>query len=138
MGRYFDLGRFSAKNTEAAQDPDARSYIVLRTQHGEGCDYTIGCGRTWEFIKLNPEKESLNDRIYEDLVKDYGGEIRRAHDSLTEDRAQDYEIYEIKGTDFSWSMVLKKLGMAAEHEDEIEQNRLDKEEFERLKRKLGK
>jgi len=34
-------------------------YIVIKTQKGEGCDYTIGCGMNYDFVEASTPSEAF-------------------------------------------------------------------------------
>jgi len=40
-------------------------YIVIKTQEGEGCDYTIGCGMNYDFVDASNPAEAFQ-KIVED------------------------------------------------------------------------
>ena len=45
-----------------------KTYLVLLVGKGEGCDYTIGCNKTWDRIICDPEQ--LKNRV-KDFVMQY-------------------------------------------------------------------
>jgi hypothetical protein len=51
---------------------DTKDYLVLISQGDDGCDYTIGCGMTWEVYHLsrNHEKAAVEATIR--AFREYG------------------------------------------------------------------
>lgn len=41
-------------------------YLVCKKQHGDGCDYTIGCGMRYDFVEANSIEEVTESEIYPD------------------------------------------------------------------------
>jgi hypothetical protein len=41
-------------------------YLVCQEQHGEGCDYTIGCGMRYDFIEAGSIDDVIEQIIYTD------------------------------------------------------------------------
>ena len=41
-------------------------FVILLRQHGEGCDYTIGCGYRFEFF----DAKDMDDALYKARTKD--------------------------------------------------------------------
>lgn len=39
-------------------------YLYCKKQHGEGCDYTIGCGMCYGFIEAQSIEEATDSLIY--------------------------------------------------------------------------
>ena len=48
---------------------DKTTYCVLLYCCGEGCDYTIGCNKTWQIIQCIPENLKKNVK---QIVADHG------------------------------------------------------------------
>ena len=101
-------------------------YLALIEGRGEGCDYTIGCNATWQFLDANNFEEA------EDEVK----EIWR-HDK---DRIESIEVIE-----YNASLTYGDYDKLFAKEIEEERNKKEAEilaakevEFERLKKELGK
>lgn len=93
---------------------------------GDGCDYTIGCGKT--VINLDADSlEKALEQFIEIVRKEYSGEYKL-------ESAEVYEINEIH------SINMKKLyeGIYKDnaHQALIELEEEEKREFERLKQKF--
>lgn len=101
-------------------------YYAYLTQEGEGCDYTIGCGNT--LITLNAENDkAAKEKLKEIIIEDY------SHDPILEN------VILFKETiDFDLKSVYDEVKSKKEAEKKSRQHIKDMEEFERLKRKLGK
>ena len=41
-------------------------YLVCKKQHGEGCDFTIGCGMRFDFIEAETIEDAIEHTIYPD------------------------------------------------------------------------
>lgn len=39
-------------------------FLVCKKQHGEGCDYTIGCGMNFNFIEAKSAEDAVEKIIY--------------------------------------------------------------------------
>jgi len=50
----------------------SKQYVALFTGNGEGCDYTIGCNKTWKMITASSKKEAEAKAI--DVYWEHGGE----------------------------------------------------------------
>jgi hypothetical protein len=112
-----------------------KKYIVLETQQG-GCDYTIGCGKNWEFVDANSMKEAievyLKDEDSESGIKELG----------EEGCADSFEVYELgEGAGESICMAVQKLAIinAKRKTDEERVKRQEEDEkamYEKLKIKF--
>jgi len=102
-------------------------FAVLLYQEG-GCDYTIGCGRNWEFFDA-PTLEAAKIKAQT---------IWNGHSN------PDSQIKEVTLLQVSEVLEMDVPAWEAEREQDIVerkrkvQEREDQEEFERLKKKLGK
>lgn len=112
-------------------------YFAYFKQQGDGCDYTIGCGQ--RLIELNGETyaDAWND-FYKRFLDDYDPYFGNFWEEGNENYMKSVVIYgisEIIPFDFEsygHSMANKK-----KIERDTKQERLDREEYERLKRKFG-
>lgn len=92
-------------------------FIALFTGKGDGCDYTIGCNRTWKFIHARNMEEALEDAA---------GDV--------DDRIDCVEVIEISKKAY--------VNVAEIEENRRKMNSLlllekKKEEYEKLKKELG-
>lgn len=119
-----------------------KKFIVVIKQHGEGCDYTIGCAqKTVEIeavdiqqayerfsLMLEPNFDEVEDM---DWTKDYGG----YYDERALESAVIHEVVDTKKIDtvgLYAAITTKETKAFVE-----EQNNIEKEEYERLKKKFG-
>jgi len=102
-------------------------YYAYLKQKGEGCDYTIGCGNT--LIKLNAKNDSeAKEKLKETIIEEYSGS-----ESMLE------KVILFKETiDFDLKSVYDDLESKKESEKTKRQHIKDMEEFEKLRKKLGK
>jgi len=109
-------------------------FIALFEQEGEGCDYTIGCGMKWQFVdaadaqaafdKLSAEWDSYPACDAVNETKEY------ACVTLLEVRFND------RGTYFAvWRSLLEN---RLKRENEADEFRRKSDEYERLKKELGR
>ena len=109
-----------------------KKYLFIMEQHGEGCDYTIGCGMTTKVI----EADSMDDAL-EKLTHPEGP------DEYTEYLDGDYELKTLKGVELdnvhniNLEILKKKYEQKKEDEKLTEEKRKEKEEYLRLKEKFG-
>jgi hypothetical protein len=47
-------------------------YLIIKNQYGTGCDYTIGCGETYEFVDFDGDLESAI-KYFSNPDREYGG-----------------------------------------------------------------
>ena len=108
------------------------SYIVILKQAGEGCDYTIGCGRTFKMINAPDD----------DNAKEQAKEILEYHGSLYPDgeRAlEEFALFKIDSmiADTTWYNELYEEALQAESDEKQKvQDAKDKKEYERLQHKF--
>lgn len=102
-------------------------YYAYLKQEGEGCDYTIGCGNT--LITLNAENDkNAKEKLKEIIIEQYS-----ERESMLEKAILFKETI-----DFDLKSVYDDVKSKKEDEKKSRQHIKDMEEFERLKRKLGK
>lgn len=109
------------------------NYVVLFTGAGEGCDYTIGCNRDWQFYNCETLEE-LKEQINE-YYDDHSGE----------DTIEEVEIYEVTDCNYIWKEMVKEKAEKERKEKELAKKRKaeqkeaeEKELFEKLSKKYGK
>jgi len=73
-------------------------YIALMQGVGEGCDYTIGCNKTWKLLHAS-NKEDAEKEIVE-LFEYYGGEERVNEIELIGFDPSNSEVFNAKGISF--------------------------------------
>lgn len=102
-------------------------YYAYLKQEGEGCDYTIGCGNT--LITLNAENDkNAKEKLKEIIIEQYS-----ERESMLEKAILFKETI-----DFDLKSVYDEVESKKEAEKKSRQHIKDMEEFERLKKKLGK
>lgn len=101
-------------------------YYAYLKQKGEGCDYTIGCAQTLIQIEANSDEEA-REKLAEEISENYHGETELSKVLLFKDPI---------------SFNLKEVYDARNSKKEESKNKMqhlkDIEDFERLKKKLGK
>lgn len=101
-------------------------YYAYLKQKGEGCDYTIGCAQTlitFDAADDNDAKQKLAKRITEEYQDDYSlSKVMLFKDPV----------------DFNLSEVNELAKKSKEDKKKKMEHLKDIEEFERLKKKLGK
>lgn len=109
-------------------------YMVLAEQYGYGCDYTIGCGKTFYQV----EADSI-DEVMEKIAFPEGKEEPYCSQLRGDNELESVTIIPCDGmvkVDLApWKEKVQKNIDAYES---IKQKKKDLEEFERLKQKLGK
>lgn len=129
----------------------SKKYFLYKEQEGQGCDYTIGCGSSFEEVEAN----SLNDAIDQvvDLPDDWDQveDEDELHDNICEsgismvkidncDRLNTIELYEISKVVDLIPILKAKL---AEVDAVLDGNRAkakeaaERAQFEKLKKKFG-
>ena len=53
--------------------PSVPRYILVLVQHGDGCDYTIGCGLAVKVLKATEPELALAEAA--DEIQEYGGSV---------------------------------------------------------------
>jgi hypothetical protein len=105
-----------------------KTYKVYLKQLGEGCDYTIGCGKTIETIEAENIKDAII-RLKEIIADNYN------HDESRLEKVEIYETSTIENFDIkSFYDDLNKMEELANISKKQEFERL---EYERLKAKFG-
>ncbi len=102
-----------------------RYYAYLK-QKGEGCDYTIGCGNTLVTVDADND-EDARTKLGELIEEEYTGERELESVQLFKDKIS-----------FNLDKVYDSHRSKKDSEAKRLQHLKDMEEFERLKRKLGK
>lgn len=103
-------------------------YYAYLVQKGEGCDYTIGCGNTIRKIEASNDKEAsekLSNIIEEEYRPDGDFELSKV-------------ILLKEEVPFNLNDVYSKARKNKETSKSKRQHIKDMEEFEKLKKKLGK
>jgi len=124
MSQYVDMSGLKKKS----KNNNMKIYKAYLRQSGEGCDYTIGCGRT--VIHLNADSmEDAKQKLAETIKENY---------DYSEGRLQSAELYEI-GQVFQMDVqsLYQETADARAAEKQAEKDKKEKEEFERLKVKFG-
>lgn len=128
-------------------------FIVLMTQNG-GCDYTIGCGLNWEFVKADSKEEALKrvfgdpDKIDEEAIKDpsywkenncvvHGLNQEGYPDSVTILELGPIEIDSDECESF-YGSVKDKFKQIRDKQEAIRKEKAEKDQYEKLKRKFEK
>ena len=98
-------------------------YLIAKKQHGEGCDYTIGCGMTYRFEEFNGQIDEASKHF-----ADEAGE------------GEDLSEFWIVPADAAVGLDLAAIAQKAEEAHEADEKRKEAEremaEFERLRRKF--
>lgn len=103
-------------------------YKAYLNQNNEGCDYTIGCGKTVIDIKASSMEEAKK-KLAEKIVEE---------NSDDETLLQSAEIYEIEQV-FRMDVIsiYQEAKRLRDEERDRETSEKEKKEFERLKAKFG-
>jgi hypothetical protein len=101
-------------------------YYAYLKQHGEGCDYTIGCGNTIIDFEANSDDDA-RIQLGKIIMDDYYGDQELSDVKLFKD-----EI------DFNIEQVYSDMNSANDEAEQKMQHLKDIEEFKRLQKKLGK
>lgn len=113
-------------------------YLIVKQQSGYGCDYSIGCGISTEFVEAESAEEAFSkmadgtDWMQEKMSWEYdspGGEHALA------------SIWVIPAPELNehlWPAMIEKMNKHWSNNDKLEQEAADLAEFERLKAKFGK
>lgn len=111
-------------------------FIAIIKQHGEGCDYTIGCGLRVIDIDATDKESAFKKLLKNSLFIDVSNGDA---DPSSLEKLKSVRLIEVADED-------KKLyrdwldSMTSEHAriEEEKAKKKDEEEFERLKKRLGK
>lgn len=101
-------------------------YLVVERQNGRGCDYTIGCGIKYGYIDADSFEEAKVKALEN---ADFGGEQEREQILIAP--LEHVLKIDLDGARYIWEQEQKK-------NREEKQRLKDLEEFEKLKKKLGK
>lgn len=110
-------------------------YYLFLVGKGEGCDYTIGCNKTWKMIDAESEDIALDKAVK--IINDYDGDIERyimiqSEGSLTE-KVKDKIAENRRLEEEAEAREIQ----AEEERERQEAEERDRAEFERLKAKFG-
>lgn len=106
-----------------------KTYIAYLKQAGEGCDYTIGCGRTVIDISANSMDEA-QQKLVEIIADNY------SHDETMLKTAVIYEVLQLNMVDIK--VLYQKIINDRNSEIKRIEEEKERQEFERLKSKYGK
>ena len=105
-------------------------YLIVVTQKGEGCDYTIDCGKTYKFFESTTDEQAL---IYlEEFIDDYGGPSDNGYGF--EDIHLIQVGNELYNTD-DYKKAIYELNEAVEQEEQETLEALERSTYEKLKQK---
>lgn len=102
-----------------------RYYAYLK-QSGEGCDYTIGCAQTLITIEAENDSEA-KEKLADEIMENYHGETELSKVLLFKEPI-----------DFDLRSIYSELKRKKEDSSKKMQHLKDLEDFERLRKKLGK
>lgn len=100
-------------------------YYAYLKQKGEGCDYTIGCGNILVKIEASSDKEAV-EKLSKNIKENYFDEQELSSVKLFKEEIP-----------FDLKKVYSEMKDEKERLKKKLQNIKDREEFERLKKKLG-
>lgn len=101
-------------------------YYAYLKQLGEGCDYTIGCAQTLIKINANSDDEA-RQKLKEQIKENYTGEYELESALLFNSKI-----------DFNLGEVYTEIKRSKQEEKDKLQHIKDMEDFEKLRKKLGK
>jgi hypothetical protein len=101
-------------------------YYALMVGEGEGCDYTIGCNKTFKKMKAHNEQDALKEA--EQLCEEHQGEIPLVSLLVLEV----HKAHQIPVKD-----IYRKMDEEERKEKEQEKEKEERKELERLKAKFG-
>ena len=132
------------------------SYVLLLTQKGDGCDYMIDCGKTWQFLEAENDKDALQEA--DKILRDYGGGSGPSDEALEdcedgeeptprENQIAEFDLFRtgfltddlvayIKKQIVANKKKAEKKAVSAKEKAKQEKDEQDKKEYERLKRKF--
>ena len=105
-----------------------KTYIAYLKQDGEGCDYTIGCGRTVIDIEAANMEEATN-KLVEKIKEEYSYEEGRLKSAVL------YEVLQLHMLDTK--ELYKRIDNSQYERESAEKEEKERQEFERLKAKFG-
>jgi hypothetical protein len=101
-------------------------YFAYLKQKGEGCDYTIGCAQTIRKFDANSDSDAVK-KLTEIIQEEYTGEQKLEKVLLFKDPIN-----------FDLKSVYDELDSKKKDKESKMQHLKDMEDFERLRKKLGK
>jgi len=101
-------------------------YYAYLKQNGEGCDYTIGCAQTLITIDAENDDEA-KEKLSQEISENYTGELELSKVLLFKNPI-----------DFDLKSVYQELKNKKDDSVKKLQHLKDLEEFEKLRKKLGK
>ena len=139
-------------------------YFLLREQAGQGCDYTIGCGITFEPLRANTMDEAITEVMgisddwkteilqgskntgysVDDYIHDYilcGGSGLSDVEGNTERRMVTIRIYEVSNEVDMRPALTKRYDEIKAWQQELkckEQEKAEYRQYEKLKKKFEK
>jgi len=127
-----------------------QKFVVLFSQVGEGCDYSIDCGKTFAFFEAENMQEAIKMVLADDDSSEFGiDDMSIAY--YGDDRIEEALIIPVNGMvdaikELNKAKDLAKIAKAKRQEIErkevakleaIEREKKDQEEYERLKKKYN-
>ena len=126
-----------------------KTFVALKQQASAGCDYTIGCGKNWEFIQAETIEEAAH-KLSMKILDNLGGEEELVEYTTPYKQDADYALKRVMLIEVSNQVTL----LAQDLEHPIEKLRLElrksieekkrkdetaaeKREYARLKKKYG-
>ncbi len=125
-----------------------KTYVVLQDQQGEGCDYTIGCGKNWLFIEAETIEEAAKkyalkvvedngENWLEDQEYPYTQHAERTIEKATIIGVSSSLVMNAKDIERPVEELRKQLRKPIEEKKRQQLESKEKAEFERLKKKYG-
>lgn len=119
-----------------------KKFLILVSQAGEGCDYSIGCGLNWSFYEAPTAQEAFDKWCVDSELNDPREPYMfQYHAPGGEGEYAEVQVLELATGDahehFWPKFVQKRLTEIVAAEAQEKQQK-DLEEYERLKAKLGK
>ena len=109
-------------------------FLVIKKMNGEGCDYTIGCGMTYDWIEADNTEHAEELVVYPDGRDEWSSVDPDKDMCLT-------EILIVPASDVHKVNVAEWSAKVKQANDKEASNRLDEKEraeYERLSKKFGK
>lgn len=106
----------------------SQSFVVLLTQAGKGCDYTIGCGQTWRQFGATDVDEAWR-YVRECVQNEFTGDsaLKAAVLVPVDGAVQELPVHE-------W---YREFAAALDREKTAANEQRERDEFERLKKKFS-
>lgn len=103
-------------------------FYVLLTGAGEGCDYTIGCNKTWKQLKAATTEEAVTE-VATLVVEEYASD---------EHRLEKATILSVDGvTEFNCRAEYQRVADEKARQQAILDKQRRQAEYERLQREFG-